>query len=195
MLIGNIQFPKFSGIRCLMLPYIQGDPFSVPDEYAPYREIVRDLFLSMGEVGFLTIDESPVRRGAPHRGARAKYGRALHTEAGRHPDQVYVWGGGGWGSSHWVTLDGDVSILIANNLDDSCAVWPAWHEDTSIDGDIGDQATRYPYEDSVVLKAGDVHRIGILTPHESLPVAADADPETFRWSYVDALAAVAGQDL
>lgn len=82
------------------------------------------------------------------------------------------WGGGGWGRSHTTTLDHDVQILLANNLDDSCAVWNATHEDTSIDGDIGHAAEQYPYEDAVLMKAGEVHQIGILTPHESLPVRA-----------------------
>jgi len=34
----NITFPDFLGLRCLMMPYIQGEPDSVPSEYAPYME-------------------------------------------------------------------------------------------------------------------------------------------------------------
>lgn len=165
-----ISFPNFSGIRCLMMPYIQGDPRSLPGSYAPYREIVESVFLKKGDIGFLTIDESLAVAGKPHRGARARYARALHTEAGRVPGKCYKWGGGGWGTRHAVTLDRDVKILLANNLDDSCAVWDAEHEDTSLDGDIGLSADLYPYYTAVMMKAGEVHEIGILTPHESLPV-------------------------
>ena len=196
----TITFPEFSGIRCLMMPYIQGDSASVPDTYAPYRDIVDSVFLQKGDIGFLTIDESLAIAGTPHRGQRAKYGRALHTEVGKVPGQIYCWGGGGgWGvpspspspkpspkpkpkpkPRHRVTLDRDVSILLANNLDDSCAVWDAEHEDTSLDGDIGHAAADYPYSNAIFLKAGEVHQIGILTPHESLSVQRDFNRQFLR---------------
>jgi hypothetical protein len=177
----TIRFPEYSGIRCLMMPYIQGDPDSVPAAYAPYADIIGSVFIRKGDIGFLTIDESPVVAGTPHRGKRAKYGRALHTEAGRDPNGVYCWGGGGWGKPpHRVTLDRDVRILLANNLDDSCAVWGVEHEDTSPDGDIGDVSDRYPYDAAILMKAREVHQIGILTPHESIPVRADFNRQFLR---------------
>ncbi|MBI2038903.1 MAG: hypothetical protein HYT22_01295 [Candidatus Niyogibacteria bacterium] len=192
----TVEFPQFSGIRCLMMPYIQGDSASIPDIYAPYRDIVDLVFLKKGDIGFLTIDESVAVAGTPHRGQRAKYGRALHTEVGRVPGQIYCWGGGGgWGvprpslgprpkpkpkPRHRVTLDRDVRILLANNLDDSCAVWDAEHEDTSLDGDIGHAAADYPFDRASFLKAGEVHEIGILTPHESLPVQQDFNRQFLR---------------
>ncbi len=173
-----IQFPKFSGLRCLMMPYRQGDPDSVPDEYAPYRDIIATTFVRHGDIGFLTIDESRVEAGKPHRGARAKFGRALHTEAGWVRGE-HAWGPG-WGGRLNVRLWRGTRILLANNLDGSCALWDAEHEDTSEDGDIGDRAAEYPYESAVVMRAGDVHEIGILTPHESLPVARDFDRQFLR---------------
>jgi len=127
-----------------MMPYVQGDSGSVPQEYSAYAEIINSVFFKKGDIGFLTIDESIVVKGAAHRGARSKTSRALHTEAGRHPGVVYAWGGGGWGDKLNTLLDGDVEILLANNLDDSCAVWDATHADTSIDGDIGDVSYLYP---------------------------------------------------
>lgn len=177
----KIAFPEFSGVRCLMMPYIQGDSSSIPEEYAPYKDIVDLVYLRKGDLGFLTIDESLAKAGTPHRGDRAKYGRAIHTEAGRDPEKVYYRWGGGWGSKpHRVTLERDVEILLANNLDNSCAVWNAEHEDTSIDGDIGHVAKQYPYDDATFLKAGEVHKIGILTPHESVPVAQDTYRQFLR---------------
>jgi hypothetical protein len=177
----QIQFPEFSGIRCLMMPYIQGDPESVPEKYRKgYETVLRDVYCVRGDVGYLTIDESIAKAGKPHRGSRAKYGRSLHTEAGRHPDKVYAWGGGNWGGGNRVTLDRDVKILLANNLDDSCAVWDAEHEETSLDGDIGHAADEYPYEIARMMKAGEVLEIGILTPHESLPVKASVKRQFLR---------------
>lgn len=176
----HIEFPSFAGLRCLMMPYVQGAPDSLPDAYGAYRDVVASLFFRKGDIGFLTIDESPAVAGTPHRGARAKHGRALHTEAGILRD-VYGWGGGPtWGGRRTVTLDRDVRILLASNLDDSCAVWDAEHEDTSDDGDIGHVAIDYPYERAAFLKAGEVREIGILTPHESLPVTRDVRRQFLR---------------
>lgn len=180
MLISKIKFPKFTGLRCLMMPYIQGEPDSIPEKYSAYKEIVATIFFKQGDVGYLTIDESVAKKGKPHRGARARTSRALHTEAGRIPGVVYKWGGGGWGDSHKVTLDRGVEIMIANNLDNSCAVWDAIHENTSLDGDIGYASNLYPYTDAIMMKAGEVYRIGILTPHESLPVNKDTKRQFLR---------------
>ena len=167
----RITFPEFTGLRCLMMPYRQGEPDSVPDTYVAYRDIIRDVFITRGDIGYLTIDESVAAAGKPHRGTRAKFDRALHTEAGRRPGRIYAWGGGKWGGAENVALERDLEILLANNIDDSCAVWNSEHEDTSDDGDIGHESARYPYAAATMMKAGEVHRIGILTPHESLPVA------------------------
>lgn len=179
MIVGQIEFPAFSGLRCLMMPYIQGDPDSVPKEYHAYADIIASAVLQAGDVGFLTIDESVAHAGTPHRGKRAKTPRALHTEAGLRPDLVAVWGGG-WGSSAEVTLDAGVGILLANNLDDSCAVWDAWHPDTSRDGDIGHVAEQYPLSKAALMKAGELRRIGIFTPHESLPVKQTVQRQFLR---------------
>lgn len=180
-LIDKIQFPRFSGIRCLMMPYIQGDSSSLPEKYLNYRYLVDRVYLKRGDIGFLTIDESYTTKGVPHRGKRAKTNRALHTEAGRSSDKVYGWGnGGGWGSSHRVTLDRNTEILLANNLTDTCAVWDSEHENTSLDGDIGHESDLYPLSEATLLKAGEVYRIGILTPHESLPCPFDTQRQFLR---------------
>ena len=176
----TIKFPLYSGTRCLMMPYIQGDVNSLPEEYSTYKDILSSVFLTKGDIGFLTIDESPVVAGTPHRGARAKYSRALHTEAGILRD-TYGWGGGPvWGGKRTVTLDRDTKILLASNVDNSCAVWDSTHEDTSIDGDIGHLAGMYPYADATLLKEGEIREIGILTPHESLPVKQDVNRQFLR---------------
>lgn len=182
MITNRIEFPTFSGIRCLMMPYVQGRPETVPYEYrAGYESILESIFLKEGDIGFLTIDESRATKGTPHRGARAKFGRAIHTEAGRRPGIVYAWGGGGtWGDSPTVTLDRGVGILLANTVDRSCAIWSGEQEETSEDGDIGHLADQYPLSAATLMLAGDVHEIGILTPHERLPVETDVDRQFLR---------------
>lgn len=176
-----ISFPEFSGIRCLMMPYIQGDPDSLPKEYQSYASVIENTCINNGDIGFLTIDESLAQKGTPHRGDRAKYGRALHTEAGIAPNKLYAWGSPpSWGGAQNVILDRDLQVLLANNLDDSCAIWDVEREDTTSDGDIGHLSHLYPYSESVLMQAGEVHQIGILTPHESIPVLEDIDRQFLR---------------
>lgn len=180
MLLTKIDFPEYTGARCLMMPFIQGDISSVPKPYHSYAEIIESVFFKKGDIGFLTIDESSVKAGTPQRGDRAKYGRALHTEAGILPNKIYAWGGGGWGKNHNVELERDVKVLLANNIDHSCAIWDAWQDETSDDGDIGYLSEKYPYSEAIMLKSGEVHEIGILTPHESLPLKDDAKRQFIR---------------
>lgn len=178
-----ITFPAYSGIRCLMMPYIQGDPDSLPAGYEPYADILATTYIDPGTLGFLTIDESPVVAGMPHRASRAKYDRALHTEAGLIQG-IYNWGvpvwGPTWGGRPNVTLDFDCKVLLSNNMDRTCAIWKTECLDTSVDGDIGHLADHYPYEDATIMTAGEVQQIGILTPHESLPVEHDGDRQFLR---------------
>ena len=182
MLVSKIVFPEYTGVRCLMMPYIQGEPESVPKEYSAYSDILKSQFIKKGDIGYLTIDESPVKAGKAHRGSRAKTPRALHTEVGKIPDIPYLcWGNRGrWGGSSDVLLDGDVSILLANSIDNTCAVWDSTHTDTSEDGDIGYAADQYPYESAIKMKAGEVFKIGVFTPHESLPVKEDTRRQFLR---------------
>ena len=63
----TVEFPTYSGTRCLMMPYVQGEPDSVLGDYSVYRDIVSTVFLRKGDVGFLTIDESLAVAGKPHR--------------------------------------------------------------------------------------------------------------------------------
>ncbi len=180
-MMAKIEFPEFTGVRCLMMPYIQGEPESVPKQYLDYSGIIENTYIKKGDLGFLTIDESPVIAGQPHRGQRAKYGRALHTEAGIIRG-VYGWGGGPptWGGKRDVTLERNTRVLIASNVAKSCAIWDTEHEDTSYDGDIGDQSDKYPYETGHLLEAGELAEIGILTPHESLPVKETCNRQFLR---------------
>lgn len=180
MKVSTVNFPMFSGVRCLMMPYIQGDPASIPSAYGSYSDIIGSIYIKKGDIGYLTIDESFVVKGHAHRSSRAKTKRAIHTEAGRIPGKVYAWGGGGWGNNHRVTLDRSVQVLLANNIDNSCAVWDAEHEDTSLDGDLGHVSQMYPYSSARMMKSGEVFKIGILTPHESLPVVNSINRQFLR---------------
>lgn len=181
MKICEISFPEYSNKRCLMMPYIQGDPDSVPVEFrGGYETILSDVFIDEGDIGYLTIDESEVKLGMAHRASRATTRRAIHTEAGRRPNKAYAWGGGGWGNSHNVELDRDARVLLANSIDKSCAIWNSEHENTSLDGDLGEFLSQYPLDNATLMAAGEVYKIGILTPHESLPIQANCKRQFLR---------------
>ena len=53
MKVNTITFPLFKGVRCLMMPYIQGRPESVPEQYRTgYENIIEALYFKPGDVGF-----------------------------------------------------------------------------------------------------------------------------------------------
>lgn len=178
----TITFPTFDSKRCLMMPYIQGRPESVPDELrAGYEDILSSLVFEDGQIGWLTIDESMVEAGNPHRGHRAEHGRALHTEVNNESR----WGGGsggGWGTRGQspVYLRRETRIMVASSIGGTTAVWDAEQVDTTDDGDIGHLAHLYPMEDAKILAAGEVVEFGIFTPHESLPVAQSQERQFIR---------------
>lgn len=179
--MNTISFPQYSGIKCLMMPYIQGDPESVPVHIRKhYSDIIENTVLEPCDIGYLTIHESHVEKGNPQRGHRAKYARALHTEAGMlvHPKsgiKKLAWGG-----SYNTTLDKDTEVLIASSVPNTCAVWDELEMNTSEDGDIGHLAYRYPLDSAHILNKGEVKKLNILTPHESLPVKSSMNRQFLR---------------
>lgn len=84
-IINTIKFPEFSGIKCNMMPFIQGDPSSLPTKYKSYADIINKSYLEKGEIGFLTIDESFVAGGKSQRGYNnSGISRNVHIEVGRN---------------------------------------------------------------------------------------------------------------
>jgi hypothetical protein len=71
-----------------MMPFIQGDSSSLPDEYKSYSKIVDENYLEKGEIGYLTIDESFVDSGKTQRGYNSKgINRNVHIEVGRYENK------------------------------------------------------------------------------------------------------------
>ena len=84
MVVNTIEFPQVMGVKCNMMPLIQGDSSSLPDEYKSYAKIVDENYLEKGEIGYLTIDESFVNSGESQRGYNSKgINRNVHIEVGR----------------------------------------------------------------------------------------------------------------
>jgi hypothetical protein len=183
MIVNKIDFPEFTGIRCNMMPFIQGDASSLPEIYKPYSKIINENFLEKGEVGLLTIDESFVVAGESQRGYNSKgIDRNVHIEVGRHMGLNH-WGGqsdSSWGGGRKTFLDDDTMVLIANSISDTCRVWDTKEMSYTKDGDLSDYIDKYPEETGVLLKSGAVAKISIFTPHECIPQKESSVRQFFR---------------
>ncbi len=180
-IVKNINFPKFTGARCYMMPIIQGRGETIPDEYGSYRNIVEALSVDGqdGQPGHITIDESFVKSGTSQRG----YGsgeRTIHTEACLSND-LLSWGPTPtWGPASAVILDRNLKVLIANSIDDTCMAWDADVWDATPDGDLSHVSDKFPRSEGKMLKAGQVAEIGIFTPHECIQQTKSSNRQFFR---------------
>jgi hypothetical protein len=180
MIIKKIQFPRFFGIKCAMMPFIQGDSHSLPREFQSYADIINSNYLEKGKIGFLTIDESFVEAGKSQRGYNAAgINRNVHVEVGR-VQKVYCWGGSSWGGKPNTVLDDDTEVLIANSVSDTCRVWDTKETAFTKDGDLSDYIDKYPEHTGTLLKAGEVARISIFTPHECVAQKHSGERQFFR---------------
>jgi hypothetical protein len=181
MIVNKIQFPRFTGVKCNMMPFIQGDARSLPEEFKPYADIINSNYLEKGKIGFLTIDEAFVEAGKSQRGYNnAGINRNVHVEVGRK-DEVYCWGGGGsWGGKPNTLLNDDTMVLVANSVSDTCRVWNTKEFDYTKDGDLSEYIDRYPENTGQLLKAGEVAKISIFTPHECVAQKQSGNRQFFR---------------
>jgi hypothetical protein len=183
MITNTIQFPIMTGIKCNMMPFVQGDSSSLPKEYQPYSKIINENYLEKGEIGFLTIDESFVNAGKSQRGYNSKgINRNVHIEVGRH-DKINCWGGGGgssWGGRYKTLLDDETMVLIANSVSDTCRVWDTKEMAFTKDGDLSAYIEKYPEETGILLKTGQLAKISIFTPHECISQKQSSNRQFFR---------------
>jgi hypothetical protein len=183
MITNTIQFPVMTGIKCNMMPFVQGDSSSLPKEYQPYSKIINENYLEKGEIGFLTIDESFVNAGKSQRGYNSKgINRNVHIEVGRH-DKINCWGGGGgssWGGRYKTLLDDETMVLIANSVSDTCRVWDTKEMAFTKDGDLSAYIEKYPEETGILLKTGQLAKISIFTPHECISQKQSSNRQFFR---------------
>lgn len=183
VIVNTINFPEFTSVRCSMMPFIQGDSSSLPQEYKPYANIIDNNYLEEGEIGFLTIDERFVEAGKTQRGFNSfGINRNVHIEVGRH-EQFNCWGGSGgssWGGRLNTILDDSTKVLIANSISDTCRIWDREEKRYTKDGDLGAYIFDYPEKTGMLLKSGEVAKISIFTPHECVNQKYSANRQFFR---------------
>jgi hypothetical protein len=183
LIINTILFPEFMGIKCSMMPFIQGDPSSLPDEYKSYSDIVEKNYLEKGEIGYLTIDESFVKSGKSQRGFNSfELDRNVHIEVGRIGENNR-WGSSGgssWGGKDATLLDDNTMALIANSVSDTCRVWDGKEMSYTKDGDLSEYIDKYPAHTGMMMKSGEVAKISIFTPHECIAQVESGARQFFR---------------
>lgn len=171
LIINKIQFPEFTGVKCNMMPFIQGDSSSLPEIYKPYSKIINENYLEKGEIGLLTIHESFVEGGKSQRGYNSTgINRNVHIEVGRDK-KFNHWGTSpmpSWGGKYNTILDDNTMVLIANSISDTCRLWDIKEMAYTEDGDLSEYIENYPERTGIKLKAGEVARISIFTPHECI---------------------------
>ena len=152
-----------------MMPFIQGDSSSIPEEYKSYASVIDRNYLEKGELGWLTIDEKFVETGKSQRGYNSRnINRNVHIEVGVF-NNSYKWGnrqGYGWGGKPNVSLKEDTMVLIANSVDNTCRYWNNLEKRFTQDGDLSEYISDYPEKTGILLKSGELAKINILTPHE-----------------------------
>lgn len=178
-IINKVIFPKFSGIKCHMMPFIQGDPDSLPKEYKSYSSIVKNNFLDKGKIGYITIDESFVSAGKTQRGYNSSgINRNVHIEVGMGKKEFH-WGSS-WGGNYKVLLDKETQVLIANSISNTCKVFDTTERRFTSDGDLSDYIEDYPESSGILLKSGQLAKMSIFTPHECIKQTKSGNRQFIR---------------
>lgn len=179
LVVSAIQFPEFTGIKCTMMPFIQGDASSLPEIYRPYSKIIDENYLEKGEIGLLTIHESFVDSGKSQRGYNSTgANRNVHIEVGRNKE-LNRWGSS-WGGKANTILEDSTMVLISNSISNTCRVWNAIEMSDTNDGDLSAYIDRYPESTGYLLGCGEVAKISIFTPHECVNQKSPGNRQFFR---------------
>jgi len=183
LVVNKIEFPEFTGLKCNMMPFVQGESNSLPDWCEPYNHIINENYLRKGDIGFLTIDESFVNAGESQRGYNANgINRNVHIEVGVIEDGNR-WGsgdGGAWGGKASTLLEDTTEVLIANSISDTCRVWDVIEKSYTKDGDLSEYIDRYPEDRGIMLGSGELAKISIFTPHECINQKESGKRQFFR---------------
>jgi hypothetical protein len=164
--VAPVSFPDFEPRNINMMPFVMGDPTSIPADLHGYLPMIDACPIGdeKGKIGYLTIDERFVAEGPQRRGG-------VHTE-GFGTASWGAWGSGseraswgGWGGGSWGAGGG---LFIANSVDDSCVLYDAHVMDTPFGGAVRDDQI----EDAatLVMPANNLFWLHDRTPHASLPV-------------------------
>jgi hypothetical protein len=170
---GSVSLPAFSDVRVMMLPVVIGNPESLPDNLAHWRDAFVKLSAfapeHIGQVGYLTIDEKEVKASETHR------------RTGLHVDGVYNGGIGGWGGGYgggWGSV-GNGMLTVSSPA--GCRAYVG--EFSGWPGNDGEaEHLREQLGEPVLFGAEQVFWVDGLCVHESVPMVADTKRAFVRLS-------------
>jgi len=190
--LGHVEFPEFRGVNVNMLPFIMGNPDSLPEEVRQYASLVDACGLpedELGRVGYLSVSESIVAPGSTQRRP------GVHTEG--HP--MLAWGGGAWGGG-WPSEPSPpppkpkpskpktkklkqpkkkgAGLYMASTVAATCAVWDQLILEP---GEMGDcEHLRRELGEGRLLQANELVWLTDRTPHEALFLDHEVQRQWFR---------------
>ena len=175
--MGVVTFPDFTGVRVMMLPIVLGNMGTVPDYLENWRPALAALCAmmpdSIGEVGYVTIDEAELKRGEVQR------------RPGLHVDGVYHGGPGGWAvPAPWAPPDGRHrgGMLIASTHR-SVRVWSQEFEgEPGSEGECEHLLPQCQEDSETWIEPDQVLWCGGLCVHEAMPMPDDAKRQFVRLS-------------
>ena len=184
----EVKFPKPRGLHVNMMPFVIGDAASIPRDLRGYLRLLASCPISRGEwgqVGYLTIDERHVEKGASQRRPGIHVESVLLTaDAGWWPMEgrpmTLAWGAG-------QVLEDDVAaghleggLFMATNLPGSCRVWNR-RLDPRLFGTQDFEPLRPFLGDGYDLDANELVWITDQTPHESCVLPSASPRQFFRF--------------
>jgi hypothetical protein len=188
-LVGTIdRWPKPTGIRCNMMPFVLGEQSSLPEWAQPYWPLIAKCPLPKNEqklVGYLTIDESVVEYGKTQRRAGLHVEATLNRARGGRMHTVSRAIVSHWGAGQVMvppTSSYEGGIYMASNMKGSTAIWMAelqapernlgYHGDVShLSGFLQESGATY-----FVMEAGQLWWLTDMCPHEALPHLSSKKP-------------------
>jgi len=169
--VGFVKFPPPKGINVNMMPFVIGDPKSIPSAIRDYYSIIEACPIpstELGKIGYISVSESVI----PKNNSQRRPG--IHTERS-HPGER--WGGWGRGCIDDEKLIG--GIYMSSTLDDTCR---AWDVNISNPGHLGDcEHMRDLLTDPILFKKNELYWMTDSCPHESLPVEEDVYRQWMRF--------------
>lgn len=203
--VGDVSFPKFSGIRILIMPYHLHDPAGSLPEYlqgwVPVVESIGRMMPVHEGIAYLTIDEAEVLPGETHRRP------GIHVD-GVGPDRTSCASWSSSGGDKWASppkTDGDKKkkkkkkkkkvprtkktnlylnggmYLASSHI--GCQGWDQVFDGyPEADGDCVHLAPQCQEESKIIMQPGGVYWCGHLAVHEALPMVEKTKRQFVRIS-------------
>lgn len=169
-LVGSVKFPAPTGLSVNMMPFVMGDPGSIPEFLHGYLPMIESCQLELeqlGKTGYLSVTETRVITRVSQRRA------GIHTE--KHPG-IGWGGGGGWGGPVQDVTTRRDGIYMSSTVDDSCYIWDTRIKTPGEMGNCEHLRKELGTVPGLFTDADGLYWLTDSTPHESLTLA----PGTFR---------------